>query len=354
MSVNKIKRLISQPVVTIFLIATVLLAGVTAIPPLRTGLLNYLDTGTNLLLFDGVEDEGEAADKGAQPAEARKPGTFKRIVTAPVRLVVGLFKRKNDPMAVRQATDKEIEKMKMIPLQRTQNGSSEQMADTGAPVAGEGHVAQLAAQNLFEEAVNLHDRGRIDAALEKLVAATVLQPNFAEAYNMLGVCYDQKYQYQAAQAEYKKAIKIEQDNGRYLNNIGYSYYLSGDEGAAIKWYKKGLKVTPHDRRLHNNLGLAYGRKGEYGKARDHFILAVGETGALLNLGFIYSQQGKYEEAIRQYQLALGAQPQSLPALSNLAQLYERTGRLREAAQLGEQYKKLVASNQQKEQAVDQQ
>lgn len=43
------------------------------------------------------------------------------------------------------------------------------------------------------------------------------------------------------------------------------------------------------------------------------------------------------------------QPQSLAALSGLIPLYERTGRLREAAYASEMHKKLSASAQQKQQ-----
>ena len=105
--------------------------------------------------------------------------------------------------------------------------------------------------------------------------------------------------------------------------------------------------------MHNNIGLAYGRKGDYDKAREHFKVAVGEVGANLNLGYVYSQQSKFDQAIKHYEAALQAQPNSLPALSNLSQLYERTGRLREAAVLGEQYKKLTVAARQKDQTADQ-
>jgi Flp pilus assembly protein TadD len=353
MTNRNFKHLFRQRVLAVTLIAVVLLIGVAAIPPLRSGILSSLDAGSEYLLFEAnpqAFEESGGVDESGRP---KKRGAFRRIVTAPVRLFVGIFKRGNkDSLTARDASRSEIDGMKMIPMQRTK-GSAEIMADLGEPVDAEATVSHRAAQSLFDEAVNQHDTGRVDSALEKLVAATVLEPSFAEAYNMLGVCYDQKRQFQSAQQEYQKALKIDRTNARYMNNLGYSFYLSGNDDESIDWYRKGLKVTPHDRRLHNNIGLAYGRKGKMQKAREHFIIAVGETGAHLNLGYIFNQQGQYEEAIRQYQLALGAQPQSLPALSNLTQLYERTGRLREAAQVGEQYRQAVAVNQQKDQSVDQ-
>ena len=331
------------------LLGLTLLMGLIAIPSVRTRVESSLGMEAGSLMVKAEPGLEEAGNNGEQ----KKRGGFKRVVTAPVRLIAGLFRRKTDPLAVREASRQEIEKMRIIPMQRNRDGIGEMMADTSGATIGEPAVGLEAAQSLFDEAVALHDRGQIDSALEKLVAATALRNDFAEAHNLLGVCYDRKRQFNDADTEYRKAISLDSRNARFYNNLGYSRYLAGDDGAAIKYYRKGLKITPHDRRMHNNLGLAYGRKGDFKKAREHFLVAVGETGTQLNLGFVYTEQGFYEEAIHQYQLALQSQPRSLTALSNLTQLYERTGRLREAAQLGDQYRKVVASNQEKDQSVDQ-
>jgi Flp pilus assembly protein TadD len=345
----KIFRYLRQPAITAIVVIAMALIVVTAIPSVRSRIASNLDSGATLLLLDEETDDAAPQD-GAPQAEGKKSNGFKRVVTAPVRFMARLFKRKdNGDLTAKKASQKEMENMKVVPVNRTQDS----IADAGSGLAPEATTAELAARNLFDEAIQLHDKGRLDGAIEKLVASTVLQPNHAEAFNLLAVCYDEKGQYRLAQDEYKKALKIESNNARFLNNLGYSYYLSNDFGSAVKYYNKGLKITPNDRRMHNNIGLAYGRKGEYDKAKQHFLTAVGETGANLNLGYVYSQQGRFDEAIRHYETALRAQPQSLPALSNLAQLYERTGRLREAATLNEQYKKLAVAAQQKEQTVDQ-
>lgn len=341
----KFSRFLRQPVIAAVVAAVLVIAAVSAIPGLQSGISTKLDLGANQLLFG--DDPGESA----RP-DGKKPNTFKQIVSAPVRLVSRIFKKKGDNLNVKNATGKDFENMKVITVNRTQNGAPGQIADANG-TAAEATTAEAAAQNLFAEAVELHDRSRLDGAIEKLVGATVLQPRYAEAYNLLAVCYDEKGQYKAAQGEYKKALQVEPNNARFLNNLGYSYYLSNSYGEAVKWFNKGLKITPNDRRMHNNIGLAYGRKGDYARARQHFVIAVGETGANLNLGYVCSQEGKFDEAIRHYEKALYAEPQSLPAMSNLAQLYERTGRLSEAALLNAQYKKLAVGRQQKEQTVNQ-
>ncbi len=348
MTFKRMARFLKKPAVTMGLIAALVVAGLTTIPEVRSNISGNLEQGTDFFLFDG-----DGSDTNADGS--KKQNTFKRIVSAPVRLMARLFRRKNDDnFAMKKLSEKDLAKMKVVPMNREQNGLPGQIADAGGSVTTEMTTAEAAAQNLFDEAVLLHEKGKLDSAIEKLVAATVINPQSAEAYNLLAVCYDGRGQYLAAQEEYKKALKLDSDNARFINNIGYSCYLSGDYKNAIKWYRKGIKVTPNDRRMHNNIGLAYGRKGDYKKAREHFVIAVGETGADLNLGYVYSQEGRFDDAIKHYESALAAQPQSLPAMSNLAQLYDRTGRIREAAMLNEQYKKLAQASQQKDQTADQQ
>ena len=347
---SRTKRFFTKPAVAAALTIVALLIGLVAMPGVRENIAENL-TSTEAFLY-GVTDKTDSKDK----SEAKKQNTFKKIVTAPVRFVARIFRgSSNKPdidVAKKQQQDEvKAPEFKAAPVNRTTNGLPGETSSAPEPVSASTMAA--AADKLFEEAIELHGKGRLDAAMEKLNGALMLNANNAEAFNMLAVCYDEKGQYKQAQDEYKKALKLAPENGRFLNNLGYSYYLSGDYGNAVKWFNKGLKGTPEDKRLHNNLGLAYGRKGDFDKAREHFVLAVGDLGANLNLGYVFSQHGKYDDAIKSYEAALQAQPSSLPALSNLAQLYERTGRLREAAALNEQYKKLAVTNQQREQTVDQ-
>lgn len=341
---KKILRSLRHPVMATVVVAAMSLGVVSTVPSIRNQVVSNLDSGSNFFWFD------DAPESGDQPGE-KKGSSFKRVFGAPFRMVARLFRRGDNNNVARKMSDKDMDKVKVIPLNRTQHGAPGQIADPEG-TAAETTTAELAAQNLFENAVELHGNGRIDGAMEKLIAATVLQPNFSEAFNLLGVCYDEKGQYESAQDEYKKALKIEPNNARFLNNIGYSFYLASDFGGSVKYYKRGLKVTPNDRRMHNNIGLAYGRKGDYDKAKEHFTVAVGEVGALLNLGFIYSQDGKHDDAIKSYQAALKLKPDSLQAMSNLAQLYERKGWLREAGDLHAQYKKLNDAEKNKDQVVD--
>lgn len=263
-------------------------------------------------------------DKAAPPVPSgggtQESSTFKKIVTAPVRLIARLFRHNDNAVAKAPVPEKK--------------------ADSSVATAIEREAATV-----FDQAVELHEKKQLDAAIAKLTAVVGMQPNNSEAYNLLGVCYDEKGQFREAQDEYKKAIQLEPINARFLNNLGYSYYLASNDKQAIKAYQKALKFTPDDRRIMNNLGLAYGRKGEYPKAKEQFVKAVGEHGAYLNLGYIYSQQGRYQQAIDQFEAALKLDPTSVVTMTSLSQVYDRVGRVRESAMLQEQYKKLTSAAQ---------
>ena len=275
----------------------------------------------------------DTATPTAPGGGAKQEGsTFKKIVTAPVRLLARLFRRNDNNVA-------------KAPVPAPNAGRT---GDTAVATAIEREAATV-----FDQAVELHEKKQLDGAIAKLTAVVGMQPNNAEAYNLLGVCFDEKGQFREAQDEYKKAIQLEPINARFLNNLGYSYYLANNDKQAVKWYQKALKFTPDDRRIMNNLGLAFGRKGEYPKAKEQFVKAVGDHGAFLNLGYIYSQQGRYQQAIEQFEAALKLQPQSLVTMTSLAQVYDRVGRARESAMLQEQYKKL-SNNAQRVQTAEKQ
>ncbi len=266
-------------------------------------------------------DSAASGDNQSANGGTKEGLSFKKIVTAPVRLIARMFRR----------NDTSVAKTTPVPTATT--------TDTAVS-----NAIDREAGTMFDQAVEAHGKKQLETAIAKLIAVVGMQPNNAEAYNLLGVCYDEKGQYAEAQDEYKKAIKIEPINARFLNNLGYSYYLIGKDKQAIKWYQKALKFTPGDNRLQNNLGLAYGRRGEFAKAKDQFIKAVGEHGALLNMGYIYSNQGRYQQAIEQFEEALKLQPNSMVAMSSLAQVYDRVGRVRDAEMLTAQYKKLTATS----------
>ncbi len=52
-----------------------------------------------------------------------------------------------------------------------------------------------------------------------------------------------------------------------LSNMGWGYFMLGDNDAAIEWFQKSLEINPGLSFLYANLAMAYALKGEDAKAR---------------------------------------------------------------------------------------
>src|SRR5262245_20682728 len=142
MARKKTSRYLRQHAITAAAVISIALALVVVIatPDLRSRLNSSLNSGANFFLFDDDETEeaSEGASEEASPdgkAAPRKSSGFRRVMTAPVRLFARLFKGKsNNDVATKKASDKELENMRVIPVNRSQNGI---IADAGAGVTTE-------------------------------------------------------------------------------------------------------------------------------------------------------------------------------------------------------------------------
>src|SRR5262245_30919394 len=118
MAWKKTTRFLRQPAITSVVVIALAVVAATAIPSVRTRISAKLDSGATLFLFDedtATETSGEPAKDGAQ--QGKNSNGFKRVVTAPVRLFARLFRNKNgNDLAMKKAKEKDIEKMKVIPL----------------------------------------------------------------------------------------------------------------------------------------------------------------------------------------------------------------------------------------------
>jgi tetratricopeptide (TPR) repeat protein len=98
------------------------------------------------------------------------------------------------------------------------------------------------------------------------------------------------------------------DNTAYdWNNLGESYYSSGDYDDAITAFMNAVAVNPNYGEAWNNLGKAYEQVGRYQDAVLAYRRAVAInprfTEAWNNLGNVYEILGRYEDARDAYQRA---------------------------------------------------
>jgi tetratricopeptide (TPR) repeat protein len=161
------------------------------------------------------------------------------------------------------------------------------------------------------------DRGDHKKALEEFKKVISIDPWHVDAYNRMGVSYDNIRDFQHALKSYKIALSLKPSLHYVYNNLGYSYMLQSNIPYAIESYKKAVELNGSDKQVHNNLGMAYALNKQFYLAFEHFRLAGGEAAANYNLAQLYYRQSMYFEAKKGYQEALVLSPKHKPASDGL-------------------------------------
>jgi lipoprotein NlpI len=155
---------------------------------------------------------------------------------------------------------------------------------------------QESVDSILRRARYFQENRKYRLAIQEFHAAVGIDPNNAQAYNSMGVCYDLLGDYERAAYCYRKALALNPDLAYVQNNLGYSCFLKGDVDAAIEAFNKAIYLEPQKALYHNNLGLAYAEKGLFRSAFEELAVSGGETKAHYNLAQILRRRGLNAEA----------------------------------------------------------
>lgn len=145
------------------------------------------------------------------------------------------------------------------------------------------------------------------------------------AYYSRGVCYERTKDWEKAQADLQKALKLDPEQELTLNYLGYSWV---DQNIHVKeamdLIRRAVQKRPNDGYFVDSLGWAYYRQNEFDKAVKHLERAVElkPDDPVINdhLGDAYWKVGRRLEANYQWQYALGLEPEPEDATKIRAKL----------------------------------
>jgi tetratricopeptide (TPR) repeat protein len=145
----------------------------------------------------------------------------------------------------------------------------------------------------------------------------------------------EKGRYEAAVAEWNKALELSPDDARANYNLGIALARTGKPGDAIARYQKALKADPDFAEVHANLGVALSQKGRLDEAIAHFEKALKLNPASaevhINLGVALVWKRQTDAAIAHFEKALAINPASAEAHRNLGDaFYHLRGKTRDA------------------------
>ena len=166
--------------------------------------------------------------------------------------------------------------------------------DSG-PRADKRKIAELNTQIAIE---HMRDKD-YEMALKKLDKATSTDPNYVDAYNALGVVYNQIGETEKADSNFRRALRLDADNSSALNNYGQFLCQQGDHAKGQEMF-----VAATDNSLYrtpeialSNAGVCAMSAGNRGAAEQHFRSALEANPrvpvALLNMAQISFDNQRY-------------------------------------------------------------
>jgi tetratricopeptide (TPR) repeat protein len=102
-------------------------------------------------------------------------------------------------------------------------------------------------------------------------------PENASALNYLGYTLaDRNIRLNEALEMIQRAVKLEPDNGAYLDSLGWVYYRMGDLENAERYLVRAVEKFSKDPTVHDHLGDVYAKMGRLKDAIEHWQISLSE------------------------------------------------------------------------------
>ncbi|EUJ10162.1 type IV pilus biogenesis/stability protein PilW [Methylophilaceae bacterium 11] len=160
--------------------------------------------------------------------------------------------------------------------------------------------------------------------------------NQARAHTELGAAYLQESKFEIALEEFNIALRNDPDYALAYNGLGLVYGTLGENAKADAAFQKALQLKPNSSESHNNYGNFLCKTNRYDESINHFLSAVKnplyETPhlAYANAGICSIRKKDYINAERYLTAALQLQPLLHPAAYHLANLQFNRGDIKAA------------------------
>jgi eukaryotic-like serine/threonine-protein kinase len=147
-----------------------------------------------------------------------------------------------------------------------------------------------------------HQKTHEDAAIPHFQRAVEIDPNFATAYALLGVCYDNRGKNKEARDFLKKSFDLREraSEREKFYILAHFYDISGDIEKAIEVYEEWIRAYPRDSLPLDNLAIQYTINGSSEKAlsaaSEAMRLDPRDSYAYLHLARAYLSLNRYDEA----------------------------------------------------------
>lgn len=204
----------------------------------------------------------------------------------------------------------------------------------------------------------------LDQSIVQLEKGVAILPNYAEAWNHLGIAYKEKKnfasavaafeqarsyktfkeadfyisaglaygelkKYNEAIADFNRAIAIDPENAEAYNNKGLYLFESGRSDSSIFYFDKAIALKKDFHQAYYNKGNTLAKANRFNEAIEQYALALNMKAeyvdAWMNTGNCYAAMGDFHNAINYYDKVLNVEPANRNALINMGITYKNLG-----------------------------
>jgi Flp pilus assembly protein TadD len=187
-----------------------------------------------------------------------------------------------------------------------------------------------AADAYLQRGLDLFKEGLLDAAEKEYRWAVRLQPDLGEAYGNLGVLLARQKRLPEAEAAFRLAVQFQPTNVAAYTNLGTACLEQGRAAEAETWFRQATLIRPDLADGHRLLGTALETASKWKAAetafRDALRLQPGLAECHYRLARVLKRQNQLAPAEAAYREAVRLRPDHVDGWNNLGVLLADQGR----------------------------
>ena len=166
----------------------------------------------------------------------------------------------------------------------------------------------------------------ISSEKNRLIQDLKNNPSNAKFRQSLAEIYFNEDHYAEALAESEIAIKIEPNFLDAYRILGAAAMALGNYERAFEAFDEALKIEPNNVSVNHQMGILYDRIGQYEDAISFYRTATkydpNNTEVHMDLGLVYDQLQRFEDAIAEFKEVLRIEPDEIEAYFRLGLIYD--------------------------------
>jgi predicted O-linked N-acetylglucosamine transferase (SPINDLY family) len=196
------------------------------------------------------------------------------------------------------------------------------------------HVLSGSPTQILQQAIILHDRGRLSEAEQLYQAVLTMDGRHFDSLLRFGMLRLDQRRLEDAEHLFRRAVKASKRSADAHQFLGFTLTGLGRLGDALRSYEKAIALRPAFAEAHNNLGYALQALDRLDEAIAHYQKAIALQPdyheAHNNLGNAFHLQNQSEQAIQRYERAIEIKPDYAEAYWNLGTALRAVGRMEDA------------------------